>query len=151
MATLEQLQQLAAQQGFAKLSADVELPVDVSGVDVRLTHAEISAEWKDGKPTDQIKTRERLDEDTGELATEVQLGCTVQFVQGGAVAPAKLGRMWMGVDAAMALMQGVAQQVRVKLVNPRVVPYIQTYTKEGSSFTNERPAVRWVVDGIELV
>lgn len=150
MDALQQLQQMAAQQGFAKLSTDVELPVDTTSAEVRLTHVDVGVEYEDGKPTDKIKTQQRLDEETGEVSTVVRVRCTVQFVQGGAVAPAKLNSLWVDVETATALMQGVSQQARVKLINLRVVPYIETYKKENSNFMGEKPAAKLVVDGVEL-
>lgn len=149
-AVLDQLKAMASQQGFAKLSADVELPVDMTGTDVCLTHVEIAAEWQNGKPTENLKTKEVLNEETGEMEVHVQVRCTVQFVQGSAVAPAKLNSLWMMADDAMKLLGGVQTQAKVKLVNPRIIPFIETYKREGSTFTNERAAVRWRVDGIEL-
>lgn len=150
MDALQQLQQMAAQQGFAKLSTDVELPVDTTSAEIRLTHVDVGVEYKDGKPTEKIKTQQHLDEETGEVSTVVRVKCTVQFTQGGAVAPAKLNSLWVDVETATSLVQCVSKQARVKLINPRVVPYIETYQKKDSNFVGEKPAAKFVVDGVEL-
>lgn len=148
---LQQLQALAGQAGFAKLSSDVELPVVLDGVRVYLMHVELAHVWEGGKPTEDIRVRQHVDEDTGEITDEVQARCTVQLRQGAGDAPARLNGLWMSIEDATALVRASQEHAPVELVNARVVPFKDTKQKAGSTFVDERAALRWHVDGVKLV
>lgn len=150
MADIQQLQQLTASQGFARLTSDVELVVDMSDTSTRVIRADVGRVFKDGRPTDEIKTRERVDEDTGKVVVEAQVGVTVEVLQGGASAPIVLPKLWMSVDDAVAIVTAAQTHATCKVVGLRAVPYISRKQKPGSQFLSETPAVKWACDGIEL-